>query len=605
MFSRLFHRLRRPPPQLSKGSFYFFSSVSAAAVPSYLLLNSESLPSPQTPHEQPLKAIIRAYLVYSACSIPALVDYSPKILDTLSRVPGLKQLTYGIVRVTFFEQFVGGETASAALPLLRSLRAANKGALFAYSVEVDEHEALGSSNVAKGASKPADPPHKRIVQEILNCIDVAADFEDSLRGASKSLFPYHSIVGAGGIDGLSQEPDSSLSGLSPIGRRTWVAVKLTAMLPNANALINFSKCITMTRERMQGARSASFEPSSDHQAYERLHAISHGRDSVPVELIPFPGSPFPSDMNFILSSTESRDGSGLTPEDIHDLRELYNDLLSICKRAQERGVKLILDAEYSWYQPAMDALALALMRQFNALPSGSSKSTNEQHHPYVQPLVYTTYQAYLRRTPLHLASTVEDARRNNYALGVKLVRGAYHHQEVSAHHSPDSPSLSHETEPPVWTTKADTDKAYNECVQLAISTVKGDIEREMSLGQGTIGIGVLFGTHNWDSCNLVLDQLIKIGQGKVVTASDGVEKVKLSDAVVERVAIGQLYGMCDDLTDSIVARTISSAPLAINRRAVENKSVLGGGAAAKERSRAVNEIWKRVKRSFGAVDAGP
>jgi proline dehydrogenase len=178
---------------------------------------------------------------------------------------------------------------------------------------------------------------------------VAADFEDSLRGASKSLFPYHAIVGVGGIDGsqaLSQEPDSTLSGLSPIGRRTWVAVKLTAMLPNAHALISFSKCITLTRERMQSTRSASIEPTSDHQGYERLHSISQGRHSVPVELIPFPGSPIPSDMDLILSSTEFGDGSCLTAEDIRDLRALYNDLVSICTRAQERGVKLILDAEY-------------------------------------------------------------------------------------------------------------------------------------------------------------------------------------------------------------------------------------------------------------------
>ncbi|KAJ2915633.1 hypothetical protein MD484_g4742, partial [Candolleomyces efflorescens] len=323
-------------------------------------------------------------------------------------------------------------------------------------------------------------------------------------------------------------------------------------------------------------------------------------------------------MDFILSSTRSGDGSCLTAEDIRDLRDLYNDLVIICTRAQERGVRLILDAEYSWYQPAMDAMALGLMRQFNALPSRSSKSS-PQPHPSVQPLVYTTYQAYLRRTPLHLASCLDDARRNNYALGVKLVRGAYHHQEVSAHHNPNSPSLSHETQPPVWSTKADTDKAYNECVKLALSAVKDDIEKESSRGQGTLGIGVLFGTHNWDSCNLVLDQLIKIGQGEIVNVSNGVEKVKLSDAVVERVAIGQLYGMCDDLTDSIATRTISSAPLVIkyvpyggltavlpylSRRAVENKSVLGGGAAAKERSRAGNEIWKRVKRSFGVADTG-
>ncbi|KAJ7892071.1 hypothetical protein B0H14DRAFT_3428161 [Mycena olivaceomarginata] len=54
------------------------------------------------------------------------------------------------------------------------------------------------------------------------------------------------------------------------------------------------------------------------------------------------------------------------------------NLNAICTRAQVRGVRIILDAEYSWYQPA-----LALMRRFNAL------------HPH-RPRVYTTFQAYLR-----------------------------------------------------------------------------------------------------------------------------------------------------------------------------------------------------------------
>jgi len=43
---------------------------------------------------------------------------------------------------------------------------------------------------------------------------------------------------------------------------------------------------------------------------------------------------------------------------------------------------------FSWYQPAIDAVALALMRKFNTL-------ADLQYT--VQPLVYTTYQAYLRR----------------------------------------------------------------------------------------------------------------------------------------------------------------------------------------------------------------
>lgn len=47
---------------------------------------------------------VRAYLVYSMCSIPALVDASPKLLSMTSAVPGLKQITEAFVRVTFFNQ---------------------------------------------------------------------------------------------------------------------------------------------------------------------------------------------------------------------------------------------------------------------------------------------------------------------------------------------------------------------------------------------------------------------------------------------------------------------------------------------------------------------
>ncbi len=52
----------------------------------------------------PLSTLLRTYAVYSFCSIPALVDWAPAILDTLSSVPGLKQITEAVVRATFFDQ---------------------------------------------------------------------------------------------------------------------------------------------------------------------------------------------------------------------------------------------------------------------------------------------------------------------------------------------------------------------------------------------------------------------------------------------------------------------------------------------------------------------
>lgn len=40
----------------------------------------------------------------------------------------------------------------------------------------------------------------------------------------------------------------------------------------------------------------------------------------------------------------------MTEQDIAALKELYVDLTAVCQHAQERGVKIIIDAEHSWYQ---------------------------------------------------------------------------------------------------------------------------------------------------------------------------------------------------------------------------------------------------------------
>lgn len=598
--------------------------VSATSLPAYLILKSDSFPSPATPHKQPLRSLLRSYVVYSLCSIPPLVDNSPTILNLLSTIPGLKQLTFGLVRVTFFDQFVGGETPKDTLPLVKALRAANKGIIYNYSVEVNEQEALGSSSKQDSQHNPVDtPPHKRTVEEILRCIDVAGEFEDALRGAREATVPYR-----------------SMTGMVDTGRGSWVAIKLTAMLPNAHALISFSKCITSSREadKRRGKQRAL---ESDYVPCDRLIDISKGTTHLPATLVPFPGCPRVDDMEILHQSTEKplQPPMNMTTQDANDVFELYQDLVRICARAQERGVKLLLDAEYSWYQPAIDALTLALMREFNARsPPNSNARTS--------PLVYGTYQAYLRRTPLQLALNLRDARENGYALGVKLVRGAYHPCEVSSHaaarssesNSSTSLSISPDSKPPVWPTKLDTDASYDDCLRLVISAVKDDIEHSGQSGvnnhnskgaksikpprtnPGHVGIGVLFGTHNWNSCNLVLDELKRVGLAKSVTTLDEagkeMEKLQLDEAVTDRVSIGQLYGMCDDLTEAIVRRTISAAPLVVkyvpyggieevlpylSRRALENKSVLGAGGASRERQNAGREIRKRLFGFLGVA----
>lgn len=144
-----------------------------------------------------MSTLLRAYTVYTLCSVPALVDYSPTILATLTAIPGVRQVTEAIVRSTFFAQFVGGDTAEDTIPLLMQLRRDNKGVLLAYSVEVDQDEAERKPEKQAAQYTFESAGHKQHVEETLKCIDVAADFEDQLIGAGSSS-----------------------------GRKTWVAIKL-------------------------------------------------------------------------------------------------------------------------------------------------------------------------------------------------------------------------------------------------------------------------------------------------------------------------------------------------------------------------------------------
>jgi hypothetical protein len=65
------------------------------------------VPSPlkePTPTGTPLSKLLTSYVVYSACSIPGLIEASPALLALCTSIPGLRQLTEGFVRATFFKQ---------------------------------------------------------------------------------------------------------------------------------------------------------------------------------------------------------------------------------------------------------------------------------------------------------------------------------------------------------------------------------------------------------------------------------------------------------------------------------------------------------------------
>jgi proline dehydrogenase len=200
------------------------------------------------------------------------------------------------------------------------------------------------------------------------------------------------------------------------------------------------------------------------------------------------------------------------------------------------------------------------------------------------------------RTPSHLTLALADARKNNYSLGVKLVRGAYHPYEIAAHKSKEpSMSISPDELPPVWAKKEETDQSYNYCIKMLINAVREDLsnEQHVLISKGaedhlrlaednsrlaedswgaifkgrisypiqdllpavgpdnkinTLSVGILFGTHNWESSKLILRELVRNGLAEPLPAvprpEDGEDVIWIKPEAVGRVAIGQLFGAC-------------------------------------------------------------
>ena len=157
-----------------------------------------------------------------------------------------------------------------------------------------------------------------------------AEFENSLRGASKALSPP--LHNPSYLSSTSTSDTAAIAASSLEGRRTWVAVKITALLPDAYALVNLSKYITSQR-KVIGSASGPREYSTAVPSV------------VPqIQDVPFPGAASVSDLDVVLSPSAYSDT--LTPTEVHQLRDLYEDLVDICRRGQEKGVRIIIDAEY-------------------------------------------------------------------------------------------------------------------------------------------------------------------------------------------------------------------------------------------------------------------
>lgn len=180
---------------------------------------------------------------------------------------------------------------------------------------------------------------------------------------------------------------------------------------------------------------------------------------------------------------------------------LYKSIDSMCQLAHERGVRLLFDAEQDMLQDGIDDWTIEFSRKYNR---GLNKA-----------VIFGTYQAYKKECPEVLSRHLAIAQKDGFALGVKLVRGAYLNS--------DPRELFHDT-------KEQTDECFD-----ALST--STLLRQWSPS--------VKGEGEYPAASLVV-------------ASHNAESVRRARSILESghaksdVAFAQLQGMADEVSCELV-----------------------------------------------------
>ena len=103
------------------------------------------------------------------------------------------------------------------------------------------------------------------------------------------------------------------------------------------------------------------------------------------------------------------------------LESSFEHLSELCAMAKQLQLPLLLDAEQSNRQPAIDFMCRRLQQRFNVSGGAGAHGNN---------IIYNTFQMYMVGAERRLARDLAHAQRNDHGFAVKLVRGAYLVTEV-------------------------------------------------------------------------------------------------------------------------------------------------------------------------------
>ncbi|KAI9488936.1 FAD-linked oxidoreductase-like protein [Zychaea mexicana] len=521
-------------------------SAFSAASPSNVLAELNDDDNRSFLQAKSTEELVLATFVYKLCTLSWLVDAAPHLIH-LAHTLGMEKVAYWVVRSTFFKNFCGGETAEECMSVMDKLTRSGINSILDLSVEADE-------NVTQDAAS----------------LEKLCDF-------NMKMMKIAIETAARGQQQFTQ--GSFFSSTVPL-----VAVKVTA-LTTPDLLLKLNQAIATLdkafhEHQVEGKVSVDSLRTIADQVFPTSANDKAERDAIFTKLASEKASvDFIEYTNLFNTNSSFRDvwythGNLLNKDDLVTYDRMIARINEICTLAKDVKAGIMIDAEQTYFQEAIDHVAINMESKYNR--------RDEERAP----TVYNTYQMYTKASLRKVKIDVERAHRENFAFAAKLVRGAYMVSERKRAIEMGYPS-------PIHDTLEDTHASYNGGVRFLLSKLhEHQEETGEPLTGATAPIVFMVASHNRESVILTIEEMERQG----VLPRSGV------------VHFGQLYGMQDQISYALGKNGYSIykylpygliqdvLPYLI-RRAQENSSVLG--SVTKERELIFQEIKDRLAGKAG------
>ncbi|KAL0625890.1 Proline dehydrogenase 1, mitochondrial [Plecturocebus cupreus] len=522
--------------------------------------------------------LARSLLVLRLCAWPALLARHEQLLYVARKLLG-ERLFNKLMKMTFYGHFVAGEDQESIQPLIRHNRAFGVGTILDYGVEEDlspeeaEHREMESCTSA--AERDGSGTNKWEKQ-----YEAHQAFRDRRNGVISAHTYFYANEAK--CDSHMETLLRCIQALGAASDDGFLAIKLT-LLGRPQFLLQFSDVLTKWRRffhQMAAEQGQAGLPAMDtklevavlQESVAKMGIASRAEieDWFAAETLGMSGTVDLLDWSSFVDGRTKLAKHLLVPnaqtgqlepllsrfaeeEELQMMRMLQRmDVLA--KKATEMGVRLMVDAEQTYFQPAISRLALEMQRRFNV----------------ERPLIFNTHQCYLKDAYDNVTLDMELARREGWCFGAKLVRGAYMAQERAR-------AAEIGCEDPINPTYEATNAMYHRCLDYVLEELKHNAKAE-----------VMVATHNEDSVHFTLRRMEEL----CLHPTD------------HQVYFGQLLGMCDQISFPLgqagypAYKYVPYGPVMdvlpyLSRRALENSSLMKG--ARRERQLLWLELLRRLR----------